>query len=119
MASVPTEDVSYTRVNRELREALRPSGCSQPHETARMLLSYDTENNRLAGLCHWVDAVVYYFEAKNTAVKIAFDASGLDERGGLPLIHVDSPREFRRWVGKMAPYYWDWVHPRYAPQTPV
>lgn len=103
----------YQDVKHDLGRALRSlrHDCP-PMETARLLLSYDGPGQRLVGLRHDGERVVYFQASSRDAIAVQLESDGLDERGGLPIANLSERVSLERWVEKMR-YFWGWRHPEY------
>ena len=109
-AQVPKAD--YQEVQHDLARTLRSlrDDCP-PHETARLLLSYDGTGLDLVGIRHDGERAIYFDESSQDAIAVFFGPEGLDDRGGRAIAHLGRRVSLELWTEKMR-YYWGWRHPR-------
>lgn len=111
MASATSTD--YQAVQRDLGRGLRTlrEDCP-PLETARVLLSYDGNGQRLVGVRRDGERAVYFQESSREGVSVGFDGDGLNGSGGRPIANLSPSTSIGLWVEKTR-YHWGWRHPRY------
>lgn len=105
---------SYERILFDLAGAIRSDrrDCP-PGETARMLLSFETATSALVGLSSDGERVIFLDRTSDHAIACRFDTEGPVRGSGVRIAKLTEGSSVTRWVGKMGPAYWDWLHPRY------
>lgn len=105
---------SYERVRSGLTGAIRSTrqDCP-PGETARLLLSFDTATTALIGMSFDGGRVVFHDRTSDQAIACRFDTDGPIRGSGVRIAKLSDGSTISRWVRKMGPAYWVWLHPRY------
>jgi len=109
-----TASCSYDRLHSALASAIRRRRPEcMPGETARILLSYDGATNALVGVTATGDRAIFHDRSADRAIACRYDDDGLIRGSGIRIAACTDRGGFTRWIDKMGPSYWGWLHPRY------